>query len=414
MTRHRRLLPIGLCAVAGVALSSLALAQIEGGDRGVAPIDSSGDYEVSGINVDVAAKSAEAARLGGWRLAQRRAWTQLSRRLGGGGGSLGDSALDGLVSGIVVGREQIGPNRYIATLGVLFDRARVGAALGVADYAQRSAPMLLIPVQYSGGAGQVFEARTAWQEAWARFRTGNSTIDYARPSGNGPDALLMNVGQIGRPDRAWWRRVVDQYGASNVLIPVVRLYRQWPGGPVVGVFQARWGPDNHYLGGFSLRVGSPAGLPQLMDAGVQRLDEMFQAAVRAGDVRTDASLLPLPQPEKPMEAEPAAAGDDPAIVVPGATSTTISIQYDTPGPAAVANTESNLRGIAGVRSAATTSLALGGISVMRVVYDGDSAALTAALTARGYQVLGSGAAIRIRRAPQLLPPDVSGAARPTG
>lgn len=408
MMRVRRLLPIGLCAVAGVAL-----AQIEGGDRGVAPIDSSGDYEVSGVSVDVSAKTAEAARLGGWRLAQRRAWVQLSRRLGGGGGTLSDSALDGLVSGIVVGREQIGPTRYIATLGVLFDRARVGAALGIADYAERSAPMLLIPVQYSGGVGQVFETRTAWQQAWARFRTGNSTIDYARPSGNGPDALLMNVGQIGRPDRAWWRTVVDQYGASNVLIPVVRLHRQWPGGPVVGVFQARWGPDNRYLGGFSLRVGSSAGLPQLMDAGVRRMDAIFQAAVRSGDVRTDPSLLPPPKPEKPVEETVPVEGEEGAVIVtPGATSVTVDVQYDTPGPSAVANTESNLRGIPGVRSAATTSLALGGLSVMRVVYDGDPAALSAALTARGYQVLGSGASIRIRRAPQLLPPDVSATPRP--
>jgi len=409
MMRVRRLLPIGLFAVAGVAF-----AQIEGGDRGVAPVDSSGDYEVSGVNVDVAAKTADAARLGGWRLAQRRAWVQLSRRLGGGGGALGDAALDGLVSGIVVGREQIGPNRYIATLGVLFDRARVGAALGIADYAERSAPMLLIPVQYSGGAGQVFETRTAWQQAWARFRTGNSTIDYARPSGNGPDALLMNVGQIGRPDRAWWRTVIDQYGASNVLVPVVRLYRQWPGGPVVGVFQARWGPDNRYLGGFSLRVGSAAGLPQLMDAGVRRMDAMFQAAIRSGDVRSDPSLLPLPEPEKPVDTTDLPAGPEaPVIVTPGTTSVTLNVQYDTPGASAVANTESNLRGIPGVRSAATTSLALGGLSVMRVVYDGDPAAFSTALTARGYQVLGSGASIRIRRAPQLLPPDVAGAARPT-
>src|SRR3546814_1243908 len=38
--------------------------------------------------------------------------------------ALGDSALQGMVSGIVVEKEQIGSNRYIASLGVLFDRAR--------------------------------------------------------------------------------------------------------------------------------------------------------------------------------------------------------------------------------------------------------------------------------------------------
>ena len=57
-----------------------------------------------------------------------------------------------------------------------------------------------------------------------------------------------------------------------------------------------------------------------------------------------------------------------------------------------------MRGIAGVRAAATTSLALGGLSLMRVTYDGDPDALRAALEVRGYQVSGSGQTLRIRRA----------------
>ena len=57
-----------------------------------------------------------------------------------------------------------------------------------------------------------------------------------------------------------------------------------------------------------------------------------------------------------------------------------------------------MRGVPGVRSAQTTSLALGGMSVMRVVFDGDPARSRAALEARGWQVLGSGTTLRIRRA----------------
>ena len=64
--------------------------------------------------------------------------------------TLSDSTLDGLVSSIIVEREQIGPNRYIADLGILFDRARAGELLGVAGVERRSAPMLLIPVLIGG------------------------------------------------------------------------------------------------------------------------------------------------------------------------------------------------------------------------------------------------------------------------
>lgn len=410
-----------ISSLAGAALLAAgAYAQIEGG-RGVAPIDSSGDFEVSGVSVDVAAKSAEAARLGGWRLAQRKAWVQLSRRLGGGGGLVSDGTLDQLVSGIVVENEQIGPTRYIARLGVLFDRGRAASVLGISAYSDRSRPMLLVPLQVSGGVETVFEQRNDWQAAWARFRTGNSTIDYVRPSGTGADSLLLNAGQIGRPGRGWWRTIIDQYGASDILIPVVRLYRSYPGGPIIGVFQARHGPDNDLIGRFTLRVGSAAGLPQLLDTGVARMDGLFQQALRSGALGLDPTLSPPPEPEPvidPDTVDDEAAGETLAEIVgdvaPASAGIPITVQFDTPGASAVANTEGLIRGIPGVRAASTTSLALGGLSLMRVTYDGDPGALRAALEARGYQVTGSGQTLRIRRAPQLLPPSLPTDDRPAG
>jgi len=404
-------------AIASLLLGAAAVvAQIEGG-RGVAPIDSSGSYEVGGVTVDVAAKTAEAAREGGWRLAQRKAWVQLSNRLGGGGGLVSDGTLDQIVSGIVVENEQIGPNRYIAKLGVLFDRNRAGSLLGIAAYSDRSRPMLVIPVQVSGGVETVFEQRSDWQEAWARFRTGNSSIDYVRPSGTGADSLLLNIGQVARPGRGWWRTIIDQYGASDILIPVVRLYRSYPGGPVIGAFQARYGPDNRLLGSFTLKVGSSAGLPQLLDAGVKRLDDLFAGALRSGSITYDTTLAPPPAPTP--EATEDAEGDDAitdlgADTAVGGQGIAVTVQFDTPNAGAVSAAEAALRAVPGVRSAATTSLALGGVSLMRVTFDGDPDALRAALEARGYQVLGSGQTIRIRRAPALLPPNLPAEGAPAG
>ena len=409
-----------LFVLAGTALLAAgALAQIEGGDRGVAPVASSAAYEVSGVSVDVAGKTADDARYGGWRLAQRKAWVVLSRRLGAGGAPLGDGTLDQLVSGIVVEREQIGPTRYIARLGVLFDRGRTAAMLGIADYAQRSSPMLVIPVEMSGGVAQVFERRTEWQAAWARFRTGNSAIDYVRPAGTGPDSLLLDYGQTQRRGRGWWRALLGQYGATDILIPTVRLSRQWPGGPVIGMFSARHGPDNVLLGGFSLRVATSDGIPQLLDEGVRRMDALYARALSSGALAHDPALAPPPQPVAVPTDEVGDLIEESGGIeeLSGATAgsgITLSLQYDSPSASSVANTESALRGVPGVKAAATTSLALGGISVMRVVYDGDPAALRAALEARGYQVLGSGQALRIRRAPQLLPPDIPQDDRPAG
>ncbi|QNA83941.1 heavy-metal-associated domain-containing protein [Sphingomonas sp. So64.6b] len=385
-----------------VATGGVVIAQANAPEQPMTAADGSGSFEVSGVDVDVTGKTADAARYAGWKVAQRKGWVMLSQRLGGGGGMVSDGTLDAMVSGIVIENEQIGPNRYVARLGVLFSRARAGGLLGVAGQATRSPPMLVVPLQWSGGTGQVFEQKTKWQEAWGRYRTGNSSVDYVRPAGTGPDAMLLNAGQIGRPGRGWWRTILDQYGASDILVPVVRLYRQWPGGPVVGVFEARHGPDNHMIAKFSLRVGSSDGVDALLDAGVKRLDEAYQSALSSGMLNTDSGLVYVPPPAVPVVIDD--IPEDPTAVATtaagGTEATVISIQFETPGASAVSATEAALRAVPGVRSALTSSLALGGVSVMRVGFDGDPAALSAALAARGWQVQGDGTTLRIRRTGQ--------------
>lgn len=395
-------------AVLALGIGGVVTAQIDGTDRGVVPAGGSGSFEVGGIDVDVSGANATAARYAGWRLAQRKGWQMLSRRLGAGGAGLSDSGLDSVVSGIVVEQEQIGPTRYVARLGVMFDRGRAASILGVSGAVNRSPPMLVIPVEWSGGAPRVFEQRTDWQEAWARFRTGNSTVDYVRASGTGPDPLLMNAGQINRPSRGWWRTVLAQYGASDVLIPIVHLSRQWPGGPVIGTFQARYGPDNRLLTSFSLRVANGDALPALLDAGVKRIDAAYQAALQSGILRVDPGLLArLPVPEETPTAEETPIADGDVTGADAAATNVISIQYETPSVATVDTTEAAIRGVAGVRSATTVSLALGGVSVMRVGFDGDIGQLAAALEQRGWQVIRGTGAIRIQRArPGLPPPNV--------
>lgn len=407
-------LPLVLIAALALGLAAMLRAQIEGGERGVPPIDSSSSFEVSGIEVDTYAANADAARLAGWREAQRKGWDALWGRMHGGekGPALSDSALDDIVAGIVVEDEQIGPHRYIARLGVLFDRARAGTILGTSGSLLRSAPMLLIPIQVSGAVPQAFETRTEWQKAWARFRTGSSPIDYVRPTGTGPDSLILTPTQTWRPGRNWWRVLIEGYGAADVLVPQVRIERQWPGGPVIGRFSAYHGPDRQPIGGFVLRVDSADGLPKLMDEGVKRMDALFTRALQAGLLTPDPSLIAepaVPEEEGDLDAIPE---DIPAIetaaTAPGVSS--FNVQFDTPDVAAVNAGEAALRSVPRVSSAQTTSLALGGISVMRVAYGGDLASLAAALQARGWQVQQGQGTLRIRHAAPA--PTPGGAAAP--
>jgi hypothetical protein len=395
-----------LITALGLGGAAVLRAQLEGSERGVAPIDSTSNFEVGGITVDVAAKNADAARIAGWREAQRKGWRMLWAKMHGGNAAgapgLSDSALDAIVAGIVVEQEQIGPTRYVARLGILFDRARTGQLLGVTGgQALRSAPMLTIPVMVAGGTPVSFELRNEWQRAWARFRAGQSPIDYVRPVGTGADPLLLNMAQSRRPGRGWWRMLIDQYGTADVLVPEVYLERSWPGGPITGRFVARRGPDARVVEQFSLTATNSQGLTAMLDEGVRRIDAAYIQALQMGVLAIDPALIPeeppieeLPEPSKNTTIDDAV---DQAIEQAAPVIRNITVQVITPDADALAAAEATLRGIPGSQSVSTSSLALGGISVLRVNYGGELDALALALSARGWRVETGQGALRIAR-----------------
>lgn len=413
MQSHRLALlaiaPVLLLVAAGAAL----FAQVSG-ERGIAPVASSTDIDVRGIEVDVRGDNPRDAREKGWREAQRIAWERLD------GPDIPDSRLQGLVSAIVVEEEQIGPRRYVARLGVIFDRQRAGSLLGGGGAQARSAPMLTLPVTVTAGTQTMFEYRNDWQRAWAEYQFGSSTIDYVRPSGAGGESLLLTYGQTGRRSRAWWNVVLDQFSAADVLIPVARLEYQWPGGPVEGHFTARYGPDNRFLAQFTLDVDSAAGVPDMMERAVARFDDIFQAALARGTLRPDPTLTLdmveispeiralLESAAAAEQAEQAAlAGEMPIIeaqpVLDGAAPvqapviTAITVQAATPDPRSFDGALSGLRAVAGVRGLSVTSTAIGGTSVIRVDYAGSLSELAAALRANGWSVTEGANALAISR-----------------
>src|SRR3546814_14348748 len=129
-----------------------------------------------------------------------------------------------------------------------------------------------------------------------------------------------------------------------------------------------------------------------MDAGVQRIDQAYQNALRGGILRVDPSLAYIPPPEE-EQAPDEGLGEDMVEMTPApATGTAFSIQFDSPSAAAISTTDAAMRAVPGIGSAATTSLALGGVSVMQGTYAGDVQALSAARAARGWPVDVAGAA----------------------
>ena len=394
MPSSRRSAFLAVTAIAALVAGGVVTAQLESGDRGIPPIDSSGTLEITGIHVDVGGKDAIAARYAGWRVAQREGfkalWAKEHKRPISEAPTLSDSTLDGLVSSIIVEREQIGPNRYIADLGILFDRARAGELLGVAGIARRSAPMLLIPVLITGATMTSVERRNPWQRAWASFRTSASPIDYVRVSGLGVDPLLVNAAQTARPGRGWWRNIIDYYGAADILVAEATLHREYPGGPAVARFIGRHGPDNQILGGFELQAKDSADIPRMMAEGVARMDQLFIAALASGNLVPDPGLIiiePPPPVEEELETLEPAKATVPARV--------IQIQFLTRNDAGLASAFGALRSIGGVEAVSPRSAAVGGWSILLITYRGEPQSLATAMSARGWSVIDVGGTLRV-------------------
>ncbi len=369
-------------------------------------------YGVDGIDVDVVAPNIESARVAAYRIVQRKAWPMLWSRLTGSAPAaaprLSDGQLDSMVSGIESQGERFSTTRYIARLGVIFDRSRAREFLGDSASTLQSPPMLLMPVYSDGGVRTLYQAKTPWLEAWQRFRENVTPIDYVVASGSAGDNLLLTNWQTHRPDRPSWRNILNRFDAVDVLVAEARLSHVWPGGPVTALFIARHGPDGTELARFQLRAADDAGIAAMLDAGVRQIDAAYGNALRGGLLRGEPDLtlemapLLAPAPLIGMAVnENVADGGDVAIA-------SMEVLMATPDAAAVSALESEIRGTPGVTGATITSLSLGGTTRMIINHVGSREALAYALDARGLRLSSENGETVLRRRregdPPLAPP----------
>lgn len=153
----------------------------------------------------------------------------------------------------------------------------------------------------------------------------------------------------------------------------------------------------------------------MLDEAIKRFNSIYTRALQRGQLVPDSSLIienPEAQPED-LEVEEEADlslelddslggdGDSPVAI----SQQNIIVQWATPNAATVQSGLSAVRAIPGVSSASTSSLALGGVSVMRVMYSGEASSLAAALSSRGWSVQQGPGVLRISRgaSPQPAP-----------
>ena len=349
-------------------------------------IGGGGGLVIGGIDVDVGGKTPTDARLNGWREAQRQAWPALWARMSGMGEGtaprLPDSALDSMVSAIEVEREQIGPDRYVARLAVVFDRVRASSYLGRYAALSSSPPFLVLPVLQDAATRMSHEATSPWLQAWARLRAGETPIDYVRIQPTAGDVILLNAWQAERRHIFLWRALIDRYQVADVLIPELILERSWVGGPLDALMIVRFGPAGRELG--RVRLRNRAGdVAALMDTAVREADKLYVAALRAGNLLPDPSLV---EPDVP-----ASAVEDTGPEIGGGFegSGGFTVRVQTPDDATLQAIQALIAGTPGVSGVRLQSLVLGGESVLEIVSEVPRDQLRYALDVRGLRLDGN-------------------------
>ncbi|TFU03801.1 heavy-metal-associated domain-containing protein [Polymorphobacter arshaanensis] len=373
-----------------VLLGMLALAPARAQEAG----DAASAYTIGGIAVDVAAKTPDEARRTAYTLAQRRAWPQLWARMTGTSAAsaphLSDATLESIVAGIEVQGERFSMTRYIATLGVVFDRARASGYFTGIGGALHSEPMLLLPLLHDGGARFVYERKTPWVLAWQRYSQMVSPITYILASGSAGDNILLTAYQTSRPDRPLWRNILNRFRTVDVLVAEAVLTRLYPGGPVDALFIARHGPDSTELGRFKLRAPNQAGLDAMLDAGARGIDAIYSQALQDGRLRSEPDLI--------AAMEPIASGapmfDAPERV---ASAAAIELLVPTPDSAAWTAAEALLRSTPTVAGVTLTSLSIGGSTGVLVQYSESREMLAYQLYLKGMTLAPTSSGLLLRR-----------------
>jgi len=186
-------------------------------------------YTVNDVDVDVNAADAVQARQQGLAEARRKAAKMLVERLAPPEDRArlttpDDARLEGMVRGIEFVRERSAPNRYIATLNVVFSPDAVKAWLGgagvkIAETVSR--PALVIPLWKGKSGVEPLDDRNPWREAWQALNTTGSAVPVTVIRGDQLDQSAVSAEAAYVGDVAALSRLNEGYRAPVIIVAVV-------------------------------------------------------------------------------------------------------------------------------------------------------------------------------------------------
>lgn len=187
-------------------------------------------FTVRDVGVDISSGNANVARDQGVREAQRKAFDLMFDRLTVDGARTAlppvpSDVIERMVQSFEIQEERTSATRYVGKLAIRFNAAALRTYLranNVAYAEVRSKPTLVLPIDQAGGTPVLWQAGTAWRQAWADLapRQGG-LVPVTVPFGEAADVSDIGVEQALAGDAAALRRIADRYGAGDVAVVVV-------------------------------------------------------------------------------------------------------------------------------------------------------------------------------------------------
>jgi hypothetical protein len=214
----RQLLGATLIGFLVLSLGSAAMPRAAGASTDV--------FTVSGIDVDVTAATAAAAKeqalAEGHRLAMQRLLVRLlPREEMARMRELTPPEILNLVRDFEVDDERTSDVRYLATLTFRFKAEAVRTLLRAESllFAEtQSKPVLVLAVYGPAGEARLWEDGNLWAQAWAQRRPEETLVPLSVPLGDLRDVATVDVNQTLSGDRIRLATLARRYGTEDVLV----------------------------------------------------------------------------------------------------------------------------------------------------------------------------------------------------
>lgn len=250
-------------------------------------------FTVRDVGVDISSGNANAARDQGVREAQRKAFDLLFDRLTVDGTRtalppVASDVIERMVQSFEIQEERTSATRYVGKLAIRFNAAAMRNYLranNVAYAEVRSKPLLVLPIDQTGGAPVLWQAGTAWRQAWADLAPRQAgLVPVTVPFGETADVSDIGVEQALSGDNTALRRIAQRYGAGDVAVVVASGTVETGLTVTVGLHPATGNAENFSLTQSPLPADPTEPVNPTLRAAVEnvthRLEERWTAATQ--------------------------------------------------------------------------------------------------------------------------------------